>query len=455
MVEDVGKKQLKNIVLITLITLSIWQTGKLWLGNMSSLSFFVPSSEKVLKQIEPESIWLVPGAPGTLVYRLGEGNREYESVRDEVDENIKTHLKAGKVREIKELNWAEMFEKKGILYQYPMPITYGEMIGDHIDSLPKGKSDVKDIDYIFIQLADDYRGLAQWKLISTKQNKSIAVDIQGQFGNIRAFNDLLSGEALAHKVKYQPTFNMAGFSKQDIFLPISSKEIPIVYDVLEWYNPLENVDDLSRFNPYINHYFLNPLLKKEEKTNDVYIFSELMEAVVKYYPNGVFEYSNIGAVKNNEPVSRLEAYNISQRFLDKNESMTKEIKSLLFLSAVEETKTGYQFNYDMRVGGIPIYFSKKEREALGMDHMAQITVEGREVSTFRWNANELRSKNKTSFFNMKYTEGINQVLEHVASKQELRTLVIDDMQWVYMIDGAGKDVEVRWIVLHDQEWYSP
>lgn len=134
-----SKRQIKDIILILLITLSIWQTSKLWLGNMSGLSFFVHSKRNTMQQIEPQSIWIVPGAPGTLVYRLGEENREYQSVRDEIEKNIKTYLQTGKVEEVLELDWKEVFQKKGILYQYPIPITYREMIGSITDLLQKIK----------------------------------------------------------------------------------------------------------------------------------------------------------------------------------------------------------------------------------------------------------------------------------------------------------------------------
>ena len=439
-----------------LITLSMWQTSKLWLGNMPGLSFFGKPLENNFKQIEPESIWLVPGAPGTLVYRLGEENREYQVVREEIEDSIKSHIKSGKIKEDKELGWKEIFEKKGILYQYPMPLTYGEIMGEDSTFTPKDKSSIKDIDYIFIPLADNYRGITKWELISTSQGKMITVEIQEAFESIRAFSDLLNDGVLNNKVKYQPTFSMLGFDNKNIFLPISSTDMPIAYDVLEWYNPLENKDDINKFNPYINHYFLNPLLKKEEVTSSgVHIFSELMEAVVKYYPSGVFEYSNISARKNSGKISRVEAYNISQNFLNKNESLSKEIKNTLFLSNVEEIKTGYIFNYDMRIGGVRVYLSEDERERLGMDHMVQIKVEGNEVSKFRWNANELRAKNRTGYFKIKYTEAINKVLEYVARKNELNTLVIDDMKWVYMVNGPGEDVDIRWIILHDDNWYSP
>ena len=105
MIKKQIKKQITNIILIILITLSIWQTSKLWLGDMPGLSFFAYSTENSQQQIEPESIWIVPGAPGTLVYRLGEENREYQSVRDEIEKNIKTYLSVSKVREEIELDW--------------------------------------------------------------------------------------------------------------------------------------------------------------------------------------------------------------------------------------------------------------------------------------------------------------------------------------------------------------
>ena len=458
-----GKREVKSITLIILITLSIWQTGKLWLGNMSSLSFFASPPKSVLKKIGPESIWLVPGAPGTFVYRLGEENREYYSVRDEIEKNIGEYLRVGKIKAVTELNWEGVFQKKGILYQYPIPITYGEMIGISTEPTPKDKAQINNIDYVFVQLSDDYSGMARWQLVSTENNKVISVEIQGQFENMRAFNDLLSEEALSYKVKYQPTFNMVGISNKKLFLPISSKELPITYDVLEWYNPLDNNEELAKFNPYVNHYFLNPLLKKEEITNGgVYIFSELMRTVVKYYPSGVFEYSNIGVRESKMKIPRLEAYKVARKFLEENESLTKDVRNTLFLSNIEESSTGYIFNFDMRIGGIPVYFSEEERMRTGMDCMAEVTIEGREVSKFKWNAAELRpittdysGKFKTESFSMKYTDAINKVLEYVASKQELNNLIIDDIRWVYMVDDKGQNVDVRWIVLHEDEWYSP
>lgn len=458
-----GKREIKGITLIILITLSIWQTGKLWLGNTSSLSFFVPSRKSVFKQIEPESIWMVPGAPGTLVYRLGEENREYHSVRDEIEKSINGYLPDGKIKDVTELDWEEILQKKGILYQYPIHITYGEMIGVSVASTPKDKLPISDIDYIFLQLSDDYSGQARWQLISTVDNKAIAMDIQGQFENMRAFNDLLNEETISYKVKYQPTYGMVGIENKNLFLPIASQDNPITYDIFEWYNPLDNYTDSSEFNQYVNHYFLNPLLKKEEITSGgVHIFSELMRAVVKYYPSGVFEYSNIGVVKTKSKIPRLEAYKVGKKFLEDNESISNEVKNTLYLADIEELNTGYIFSFDMRIGGIPIYFSQKERELTGMNHMVEITVEGREISNFKWNALELRPKTmghsgdpKRDYFSMKYTEAINKVLEYVVSKQETSNLVIDYMEWVYMIDGVDKDVNVRWIVRHEDEWYSP
>ena len=211
----------------------------------------------------------------------------------------------------------------------------------------------------------------------------------------------------------------------------------------------------------MNHYFLNPLLKKEEITSDgVYIFSELMRAVVKYYPSGVFEYTNVGVTDTKQKVSRLEAYNAAKKFLHDNESISREIKKNMFLADIEETNNGYTISFDVRVGGIPIYLSKETREVSGMDYMAQVTVKGLEVSHFKWNAFELEPKRgdyapEIGEFTQKYTTGLNQVLEYVASKQEIETLVIEDMKWVYMVKETDPDVHVRWIVRYRGEWYSP
>lgn len=428
---------------------------------MSSLSFFAYSEGNSLEAIEPASIWINPGSPVSFIYRLGEENREYQSVRDEVIKNIQTSLDGGTAQEVVTLDWKEILTKKGILYEYPISVTYGEMIGNSHKQPPKSFTMVDEIDYIFMQLSDKERGIGKWYLISSKTNQSCLVEVQGQFKNMKTFNDLLNEESLSYKVKYQPTFHMSGISTQNIFLPIVSKDAPLPYDVLKWHNPLNDVEDENKFNPYINHYFLNPLLKKEEITNDgVHIFSELMRTVVKYNPSGVFEYSNIGGTNSKQKVSRLEAYNIAKRFLKQNESLSKETRKKLFLAEVEETGIDYTFYFDMRIGGIPVHFSKQEREKLGMDHMAEITVRGSEVSKFRWNISELQLKMaghspKSSQFTEKYIDGLNKVLEYVSSQEEVSTLAIEDMKWVYMLNENDEEVHVRWIVCHEGEWYSP
>lgn len=446
---------------MVLIILSIWQTNKLWLGNVSSLSFFAHSEKNGLEAIEPKSIWINPGSPVTSIYRLGEENREYQSVRDEVTKNIKTYLGGGSAQELVTLDWKDILTKKGILYEYPIPVTYGEMIGSSHKQPPKSFGMVDEIDYIFMQLSDKERGMGKWYLISSKTNQSCLVEVQGQFKNMKTFNDLLNEESLSYKVKYQPTFPMSGISSRNIFLPIASKDAPLAYDVLKWHNPLDNGDDENKFNPYINHYFLNPLLKKQEITNDgVYIFSELMRTVVKYHPNGVFEYSNIGGTSSTQKISRLEAYNVAKKFLQQNESLSKETRKRMFLAEVDEAGISYTFYFDMRIGGISVHRSKEEREALGMDHMAEITVRGSEISRFRWNISELQPKMKghspmTNQFTEKYIDGLNKVLEYVNSQDQVSTLAIEDMKWVYMPNANDDEVHVRWIVCHEGEWYSP
>jgi len=455
-----NKENGKSLVLMILIILSIWQTNKLWLGNMSSLSFFAHSKGNGLEAIEPESIWINPGSPVTFIYRLGEENREYQSVRDEVEKNIKTYLDEGVAQKVETLDWKEILTKKGILYEYPISVTYSEMIGSNDKQPPKNFSMVDEIDYIFMQLSDKERGIGKWYLISSKMNQSCLVEVQGQFKNMKTFNDLLNEESLSYKIKYQPTFAMGGISAQNIFLPIVSKDAPLPYEVLRWHNPLNDEGDENKFNPYINHYFLNPLLKKQEITEDgVHIFSELMRTVVKYDPRGVFEYSNIGRTDSKQKISRLEAYNIAKGFLKQNESIPKETRKKLFLTEVEEMGVSYTFYFDMRVGGISVHLSKQEREDLGMDHMAQITVKGSGISKFKWNISELQPKTEgespsNSQFTEKYIDGLNKVLEYVASQEKVSTLAIEDMKWVYML-SEGEEVHVRWIVCHEGEWYSP
>lgn len=461
MVRIMNREQRKGLILIILIILSIWQTSKLWLGDMSSLSFFASSKQSGLQPFEPESIWINPGAPVTLIYRLGEENREYQSVRGEIEKNIKAYMADGITQEAVPLDWKEILTKKGILYQYPMPITYGEMIGSNQKSPPKNLSITDQIDYVFMQLSDEESGTGKWYLISTQENKSCFIEVNGQFENMKAFNDLLTEESLSYKVKYQPTFNMSGISNKNLFLPIASETAPIPYTILEWHNPLEGEEDFNKFNPYVNHYFLNPLLKKEEITSDgSYIFSELMRAVVKYEPSGVFEYTNVGVPDAKQKISRLEAYNTAKNFLHHNESISKEIKKQLFLAHIEETGNGYIVSFSMRIDGIPVYLSNETRKASGMDYMAQVTVKGLEVSHFKWNAWELEPKRdnytpKVGEFREKYTNGLNKVLEYIASKEEIESLAIEDMKWVYMVKEAEQDVHVRWIVRHGGEWYSP
>lgn len=458
------KEKRKSLILITLIVLCIWQTGKLWLGNLSSLNFFPKLEETVFNQIEPMSIWLSPGAPVTLIYRLGEENREYQSVINEIGRSISTYMNKAKSQGAEPLDWNNILTKKGILYEYPISLTYTEVIGDDTLNPPANFPKGEEIDYIFIQLTEEKKNIMKWYLIDSKNNVAYPLEVEGQFGNMKNFNDLLRDESFATKVKYQPTFNVSGISNKNIFLPISSKELPLVYDILEYYNPLDNYnegEEFSRFNPYVNHFFLNPLLKKEEKTEDgVYIFSELMRAVVKYYPNGMFEYSNIGVSPIRRRGSRLSSYNIAKEFLNKSESIPKEAKKRLFLSDIIETETGYIFCFDMRIKGIPIYLSQRTREKLNMDHIVEVRVQGSQVANFRWSAYALRTKiyagkPVTDNFTVKYTEGLNQVLEYIAQQTETNTLAIDDMKWVYMINPDENDIHVRWIVLHENRWYAP
>lgn len=459
------KEQGKSLILITLIVLCIWQTGKLWLGNnMSGLNFFEKPNKNILKQIEPDSIWLNPGAPATMIYRLGEDNREYQSVSNEIEKNIRAYMQKAKIVSVQSLDWEIILTKQGILYEYPIPLTYSEIVGDETIIPPKTLPQGEEIDYIFLQLSEENKGTMRWYLITSGEDKVYLLDVQGEFSNLRAFNDLLKEEALEVKVKYQPTFKMSGVSTKNIFLPLSSKELPIPYEVLEYNNPLDDFtkqEEFSRFNPYVNQFFFNPLLKKEEKTEDgVYIFSELMKAVVKYYPNGVFEYSNIGVGIPKYKSSRLKSYNIARDFLNNNESIPKEIKRRLYLSDIEQVETGYIFYFDMKLDGMPVYFSQNVREQLGINHMVEITVYGSNVSNFKWSAWVLEPKFQGNIplidnFTMKYTEGLNKVLEYVDAQGDATTLAIDDMRLVYMISSERQDVHAKWIVLHNNSWYSP
>ena len=109
----------------------------------------------------------------------------------------------------------------------------------------------------------------------------------------------------------------------------------------------------------------------------IYTFSD-ESTVVKYHSNSLLEYSST-KINTKAADSFLSAYSAALDMLGRDIT----IENGFFLSGYDRADGAWIFRFDFTVGDMPVFFSESARAELGMDSMIEITVVNDIVTKYR------------------------------------------------------------------------
>ena len=207
-----------------------------------------------------------------------------------------------------------MLSQKSILYTFTDPIPVSGIAGIE-NSLA---SYIPEFNQILVIPDKNINQEINCYFINEKTNKVYIVAIK---------QDKLSMYNLINSVSENPTGMIYNSTKQirmnqfenNVFLPIFN-EFP-TYQLIGVKNSFINEGKINeeKLDKMVNPLFINPTLKRMQKISDGTVFYIEGNVMVKYFPNGVMEYTNQTSSTSSVKTTFIESYQIAKEFLDEHQ----------------------------------------------------------------------------------------------------------------------------------------
>ncbi|MGL4362825.1 MAG: hypothetical protein ACRCSG_06115 [Cellulosilyticaceae bacterium] len=392
---------IKTICLSLLIFMSIIQTTVLWLGEIPGQSFFEEKTVKT-KVIEPDNIWMIKpntsngGALGAFGYPIDpsvdQTKREFDRLTLQLQKVMRL-IDAKQIKEVEDVSWEKLLGTPSVCYEYVQGFSFGEIGG-----IESGLMNMQNIDTVFWVIDSKNTKGVKLYLVSTEDDVMYEVKVDETAKEInKLYTYFTSPDRLRDIRAYQPSAvsNVKDYIEGNKFLSIADSNAPLEYEVLTLHNPINLITEngTKELERRINGFFVNPLLKDLEYTEDGGVmFTEEMKCMVSYSPRGIVEYINLSPKTGAKSTTRLSAYEQASKFLENTDVITDTMKEKLFLSKINVKNNETVLYYDLKHNGYAVEIDYELKRELGMDAWAVITVRNDQVMEVKVMTLELEPK---------------------------------------------------------------
>lgn len=433
--------RIKNLFIILLCVLAVYQTSGLWFEDISGrnffYTFFAAQNRTSIHLGEydftnPQNI--IVGFGNKSFNRFSTGKRVKE-LNDKIDESMKYLAVNGEYIETKYLDWNELLSSKVVIcyYAVDMPTSsYMNVMG--AKSSQPFSTKQKTFDILAIVPARSTGENLKTYFINTKDNTTAVFSYKKNkiSDDIYAFIEEIQKQPnnKSYMSTHQSSFKMFNYN---VFLPqiIENTNTNIIYSPITFSNPYE--DNIEK---YVDVFFENPVAKWSGKdiNNGAYMYSD-ENIVVRYYPSGLLEYADYSVGNNDEDNSLASAFNTAIELIQKD--MT--IYDNMYLSKMVKTDDTWNFGFDYYMNDYPIVFSDELKLQLGIEHMVEVTVKNGIATGYKHYLCNIQIKPETKNVSVNFST----VLDEIMSDSTLDK--IDDMYLSYIVDG-NKESDLMWIV---------
>lgn len=445
--------RVKNIVIILLCILAIYQIGGLWFENISGRSLFYTFFSSQNKTVvyggeynftNPQNIVVGFGNKSFNKFFM---NKQGKFLNDKVKDCMKYMAQEGKYLELKYINWDEILESKVVICYYAIDMPMDSYIKAMGNNSPQNFSSKQKTfnalaivparntgEYLktyFINTNDNSSSIFYYKKNTVSDNLYAAIEeIQKQPNNI------------SYVSTYQSEFKMFDSNS---FLPQNTKK-DITYRPLKFYNPYKDAPR-EIVEKYIDNFFENPAARWSDEDKDgVYMFSD-ENIVVRYYSSSLFEYSNYSLNTNKSDSSFEAAFNVAVELIKRDENLPYES---MYLAKAKKVDNAWQFGFDYYFDDFPIIMSYELKKDLGLEHMVEIEVENGIATNYKHYVCKFEFIPENRTVSVDFSTALNKVM----ANSQLNNANINDMYLSYVIDKNESDLDLKWILDIDNKKYA-
>ncbi len=433
-------QRLKNVVILGLVVLAFYQTGKLWLGNEPGHNFFsslisfdavIPDHQAVrLAPLDPEQ--LVVGF-GNNIFQVFYCGREETALKKAGDSFIAETLSDGSWRLLSGQEAEAILSRRCLLYRFCIDVS----VSQYLEAAAPEAEGIDGLEFISYLAAapsgEDGQAGMLYLVDEGTQTAALVYDSQSSTGKALwdAIGQARSAEALNFLSTVQSGLNIF---QGNLFVPQWSGE-EYTYHCLQQQNLLPTGEGLaSALQEAASGFFASsetPVFSVDE--TGVYVLSG-DEAIVRYQTNGVLEYYGYGRTSSGQSQNLSSAYRACLDFMERDKTLGDQV----YLSDVAMRGESLIFCFDAYEGSLPILLGDEVQQKLGIGHAVEVVVEENQVTRYR-----RRMVSYTPGQEDQVTEDFVAAMNETISAAGQAVTAIDDICLGYY-DSGEEELTLHW-----------
>ena len=463
------KDRLKSFILLLLVCLSIYQTGRLWFEDLSNRNFFYNMVMSKIQEYQKfqhlEQYYFTK--PNRVVVCFADEEKEFAVFSHTQGETgylqqvtkdvIKKVLQKGdyegafSLEELQEKEGSSLWQYPGVVLDYQFLIPFSSLVWElGIKPVSYGKQ-LDFFDQIWIMTNDQMPNI---------QYEVYFINGQERLGHVMTWKEEKNKQLLTTLIKELKskqfwTYSSSkkdGLSKfsKNVFLPMNTKDL-YINQVLFLENPFlkdgqVNEEALEQLmNPFFENYALKWMIKKEQNQ---YVYGD-DGIIIKYFPEGMIEYSNQTIRGFKKEMSVEEAYQVAEKFLSKDQQLQNQEYEL---KDYEKQGDGYRFCFQYSFYDFPYVISSGIKKELGLEYPIEIWVENYQVKIYRrWILEQkdlpiyLREMQDT------YIAAYDRLAVQLTEEQKQEP--IQDLFLAYYQARIDENPQLSWVFRIGDQWY--
>ncbi len=428
----------KNFIIAFLMILAIYQTAELWFGEFSSHNFFAFKDDFSQPGAEDE----ISHTLERIIINLGEnkmlcrGNGIYNSAyKESADTAIAKLLRKGEVISEGIADWKSLLQSKAVIYEYGY-ISDGSQAEKFFNVENSNTSKIKSFDTIMLSYD---RGSARLRFINSQtlwymeilsNDTALASDINGIFEGFSS-----SKEDIYYISSVQNGFEIF---KNNVFIPRWDGQ-SVNYSYLSPKMRYEGAYGRADLEREVNGFFDNPAGKWINDVEGVLNFSD-ESTVVKYYPNGVLEYSNYSTGSQNEENDFYTNYMSALALIKKDEGISNEF----FLRDYVMEGGNYIMYFGYKANNLPILMGEELQKSTGMKDYIEVTAGMGRVSKYkRYCVDYSLETDESMVASNDFLNAVDDVYNRLDLSDEQQ---VNDLTLSYIDRGNNQQLSLWWII---------
>lgn len=438
----------KNFIITFFVILAVYQTAGLWFEGFSSHNFFYTifaGNKQASMQGE------VRFTLKNII--VNQGNNKFLAVYNDIydsdykpvfDKAVKLGIKKGNYIENSVIDWKQVLQNKCFIYQYNFKLN-GNDVKKLFNVNSRYLDKIEKFDSIIIIPSANVPESLKIIFADSDSAKTCHFELKK--------NDIIS-EANSYFTYFEQSDNLfyissiqSGFKLfgKNIFIPRWTDD-GYSYNTVRKINLLEEDGGgvlLNSLDKIADAFFDNPAAKWTSTVNGVYTYSD-ENTVVKYFTNGVLEYSNYKSGDSASEFDFYDDYMTAVDFLINDRNIENEY----YLSgySVDENEAVYRFDY--KINNMPIEFTDALIAQTSMASAIEVTVSGQRVTKYRRYMYKFEiNDDEQKFADVDFLDAIDYILTVKQDGAEYNeTDLINNINMAYAAGIDDESIGIKWFI---------